>query len=103
SMDSWGAVTLFGVTSIPDDVACRGGTTFEPIGPRGRLYPCMGEVLSGRGRVGRSHSKTRAVVQGASHGAQRFRIWTASGAAGQVPRPASALRFNETFERPGVD
>ena len=37
SMDSWAGATLFGVTSIPEEVVWSGGTTFEPMGPRGRL------------------------------------------------------------------
>src|SRR5215468_1047519 len=57
SMDSWGAVTLFGVTSIPEEVVCRGGTTLEPIGPRGRLYPCMVEVLSRGVGVGKPNPR----------------------------------------------
>src|SRR5262249_13250591 len=103
SMDSWGAVTLFGVTSIPEDVACSGGTTLEPIGPRGRLYPCMGKGPLPTGSCARTHSKTRAVLQGACDGAERFGIWTASGAMGQVGLPATPRRLNETFERPAPD
>src|SRR5690242_6294446 len=46
-MASWPGISLFAVTSMPELVVWMGATTLEPMGPRGRLKPCMAGTPAG--------------------------------------------------------